>query len=133
MSPVALMSAEEVAAASGFSLQRVWYLARTGGLPVVRVGRRTFFRRDEIADLLGSSSVRQKSVGRNPGFASCRRTPDGPGLLDVVADILALPPEDRAALARPNLGSRVSSILALAPEDRAALLRLLQSEPHPAG
>ena len=34
---------------------------------------------------------------------------------------------------RPNLFSLVSSILALSPEDRAALLRLLQSEPHPAG
>lgn len=34
---------------------------------------------------------------------------------------------------RPNLFTLVSSILALSPEDRAALLRLLQSEPHPAG
>ena len=34
---------------------------------------------------------------------------------------------------RPNLFSLVASILALSPEDRAALLRLLQSEPHPAG
>ncbi len=34
---------------------------------------------------------------------------------------------------RPTLFTLVSSILALSPEDRAALLRLLQSEPHPAG
>ena len=34
---------------------------------------------------------------------------------------------------RPTLFSLVASILALSPEDRAALLRLLQSEPHPAG
>lgn len=34
---------------------------------------------------------------------------------------------------RPTLFALVSSILALSPEDRAALLRLLQSEPHPAG
>ncbi|MGI5845360.1 MAG: helix-turn-helix domain-containing protein [Candidatus Xenobium sp.] len=34
---------------------------------------------------------------------------------------------------RPHLFSLASSILALSPEDRAALLRLLQSEPHPAG
>ena len=34
---------------------------------------------------------------------------------------------------RLTLFSLVSSILALSPEDRAALLRLLQSEPHPVG
>jgi transcriptional regulator with XRE-family HTH domain len=41
--------------------------------------------------------------------------------------------EQSAPPPRPNLFSLVSSILALSPEDRAALLRLLQSEPHPAG
>jgi transcriptional regulator with XRE-family HTH domain len=34
---------------------------------------------------------------------------------------------------RPTLFALVANILALSPEDRAALLRLLQSEPHPAG
>jgi transcriptional regulator with XRE-family HTH domain len=34
---------------------------------------------------------------------------------------------------RPTLFALVSNILALSPEDRTALLRLLQSEPHPAG
>lgn len=44
-----------------------------------------------------------------------------------------LSPPAPAHTPRPNLFSLASSILALSPEDRAALLRLLQSEPHPAG
>ncbi len=48
------------------------------------------------------------------------------GQVDILGPQAQAPP-------RPNLFSLVASILALSPEDRAALLRLLQSEPHPAG
>ena len=44
-----------------------------------------------------------------------------------------LSPPAPAPPSRPNLFALVASILALSREDRAALLRLLQSEPHPAG
>ena len=48
------------------------------------------------------------------------------GQVDILGPPAQAPP-------RPTLFALVSSILALSPEDRAALLRLLQSEPHPAG
>lgn len=44
----ALMTAEEFAEKTGFSLQRTWYLARTGVLPSVRCGRRVFFNREAV-------------------------------------------------------------------------------------
>lgn len=44
----ALMSADELAEKTGFSLQRIWYVARTGLLPSVRCGRRIFFNRQIV-------------------------------------------------------------------------------------
>lgn len=58
----ALMSAEDLAEKTGFSLQRVWYIARTGLLPSVRCGRRVFFNREAVeAWLQGAPQTEQAS------------------------------------------------------------------------
>lgn len=43
-----LMDAQELADLTGWSLQRIWDLARRGLVPHVKVGRRVFFPRRSV-------------------------------------------------------------------------------------
>jgi len=56
-----LLSAEDLARMTGFSLQRVWFLARTGLLPSVRAGRRIYFSRAAVEAWLSGETAGQAS------------------------------------------------------------------------
>jgi molybdopterin-binding protein len=56
------LSAQEAADLLHLNVKRVQSLARSGGLPAVRVGRKWLFRTDEIERLLGRGDRKQEST-----------------------------------------------------------------------
>lgn len=54
-----LMTAKELADATGLPLQRIWFAGRTGLLPSVRLGRRMFFGRAAVDEWIAQGGARE--------------------------------------------------------------------------